>query len=287
MRHPDSIAARAPWSARAWACALATTTLVAASPLMAQDFTLGAGFTPDPQTAGGLTGGTGQASRFGQQCTGSISGTPDHRIRVTSALGLRLSVSSDTDSTLVLVGPSGVFCDDDGAGQLDARIDAQLIPGDYQVYVGHIGRQGNYRLSLTELVGGAGAAGGGGDNGARYRDFSLGAGFMPDPQTATGATGGGTQASRFGSHCVGAIDSTPDHRLTITSTVTLDIRVDSTTDSSLVIVGPGKVLCDDDGGQMLDARITDVFRPGAYEIYVGHLGSVGEYTLSITEGDGR
>lgn len=265
--------------------------LAAATPLAAaQNFTLGAGFTPDPQTASGLTGGNGQASRFGQHCAGSISGTPDHRITVTSPLGLRLSVDSDTDSTLVLVGPAGVFCDDDGGDQLDARIDAQLIPGDYQVYVGHIGRQGNYRLSLTELLGSAGGTGGaagGGNNGGRYRDFTLGAGFMPDPQTATGATGGSTQASRFGSHCVGAIDSTPDHRLTITSTVTLDITVDSTTDSSLVIVGPGKVLCDDDGGQMLDARVTDVFRPGAYEIYVGHLGSVGEYTLRITEGEGR
>jgi len=52
-----------------------------------------------------------------------------------------------------------------------------------------------------------------------------------------------------------------------------------------VITGPGKVLCDDDGGGMLDARVRDVFRPGEYGIYVGHLGTAGEYTLTITEAD--
>lgn len=255
---------------------LLTCLLLVAPPAPAQrysDFTVGAGFRPDPQIGTGRTGGDGHASRFGPGCVGRISDTPDHRIQVTSALGLRLSVSSDTDSTLALVGPAGVFCDDDSGGRLDARIDARLTPGQYAVYVGHMERAGDYRLSLSELPGRASP------------DFVLGAGFLPDPRTATGITGGGVDASRHGAHCAGMIAAAPDHRLTITSTVVLDIAVESATDSSLVILGPGKALCDDDGGQGLDARIVEAFRPGEYAIHVGHIGEPAAYTLTIREGD--
>lgn len=261
---------------------LATALIACASgPAAAQaynNFILGAGFTPDPQTGNGDTGGPTQASRFGPHCLGVIDNTPDHTIRVTSPLDLRLAVESTTDSTLVVVGPAGVFCDDDSAGQLDAQVDARLTPGDYAVYVGHIDQPGRYTLTLTE---GAGAAAGG--HGGQYANFRLGAGFTPDPQIGTGSTGGGIDASRYGAHCTGMIDSTPDHRLSITSTVTLRLTVDSTTDSSLVVTGPGKVLCDDDGAGALDAQIVDTFRPGEYEIYVGHLGQAGSYRLEISE----
>lgn len=77
---------------------------------------------------------------------------------------------------------------------------------------------------------------------------------------------GGIQASRYGAQCAGMIDSTP-----------------STTDSSLVVTGPGKVLCDDDDAGALDAAVVDTFRPGDYEIYVGHLGQAGTYRLEISE----
>ena len=239
-------------------------------------FVLGAGFTPDPQTGHGQTGGSTQASRFGPQCAGMIHDTPDHTLKVTSALDLRFSVDSTTDSTLVVVGPAGVFCDDDGGDQLDARIEARLTPGDYAVYVGHIDAPGRYTLTLSEAAPGAAAGG-------QYANFRLGAGFTPDPQVGTGATGGGVQASTYGAHCAGMIDSTPDHRMTITSTVTLRLAVTSTTDSSLVVRGAGKVLCDDDSGGQLDAAVVDSFRPGEYEIYVGHLGQAGEYRLTISE----
>ncbi|MCD9028012.1 hypothetical protein LDO26_07300 [Luteimonas sp. BDR2-5] len=239
--------------------------------------TIGPGFTPDPLRATGTTGGATQASRFGPQCAGAIHSSPDHTIRVTGTVDVRLSTASTTDSTLVVVGPAGVFCDDDGGTQLDAQLDARLTPGDYAVYVGHVERAGSYTLSITENLGGGASSAG------QYGNFTLGAGFTPDPQTGHGQTGGQVDASRYGAHCTGQIDSSPDHRLTITSTVALRISVDSTTDSSLVIKGPGKVLCDDDSGGALDAAVVDTFRPGEYEIYVGHLGNSGSYTLTITE----
>ncbi len=241
--------------------------------------TIGPGFTPDPLRATGTTGGATQASRFGPQCAGAIHSAPDHTLRVTGPVDVRMSTTSSTDSTLVVVGPAGVFCDDDGGEMLDARLDARLTPGEYAVYVGHIERAGSYTLSITENLGGSGGAASAG----QYGNFTLGAGFMPDPQTGRGETGGRVDASTYGAHCTGMIDTSPDHRLTITSTVGLRISVESTTDSSLVIRGPGKVLCDDDSGGALDAAVVDTFRPGEYEIYVGHLGNSGSYTLSITE----
>ncbi|MFC4728407.1 hypothetical protein [Coralloluteibacterium thermophilus] len=257
---------------------VAAALVCASTPALAdyENFTIGAGFTPDPMTGSGQTGGNSDAARFGSRCTGRIDTSPDHTIRVTSTVDVRIRTESTTDSTLVVVGPAGVFCDDDGAGALDAQVDARLTPGDYQVYVGHLGEGGRYTLSISERIGG-------GPEDNRYGDFTLGAGFTPDPQTASGRTGGAVDASTHGSHCTGMIDSTPDHRLTITSPVNLRISVDSTTDSTLVVVGPGKVVCDDDSAGALDARIVDRFQPGEYGIYVGHLGDGGEYTLTISE----
>lgn len=243
-------------------------------------FVLGPGFSPDPQTGQGETGGDTDASRFGPQCRGWIAGVPDHTLRVTAALDLQLAVDSTVDSTLVVVGPGGVFCDDDSNGQLDARIGARLTPGDYAVYVGHLDGAGEYVLTLRE---GLGDTAGADDDARMYANFTLGAGFTPDPQVGTGTTGGSVEASTYGAQCTGMIDATPDHVLTITSTVTLRLAVTSTTDSSLVVRGTGKVLCDDDSGGALDAAIVDTFRPGEYAIYVGQLGAPGEYRLEISE----
>lgn len=56
----------APRAGRAY---LALVLALAAAPALAQDFTLGAGFTPDPQVGTGTTGGDGDASRFGAGCS--------------------------------------------------------------------------------------------------------------------------------------------------------------------------------------------------------------------------
>ncbi|WP_397573106.1 hypothetical protein [Silanimonas sp.] len=94
-----------------------------------RNFSIGSGFTPDPQTGTGTTGGARDAAQaFGGQCSGSIDTTPDHVITVTSAVNLKLYTTSTTDSTLVMRGPSGTFCDDDSRGELDAEINAMLRP---------------------------------------------------------------------------------------------------------------------------------------------------------------
>jgi hypothetical protein len=118
------------------------------------NFTIGAGFLPDPQTGTGTTGGPVDASTYGPGCVGSIDTTPDHTITVTSTVNLKLFVDSDVDSTLVVRGPAGTFCDDDSHGNLDPELNVTLTPGEYHVWVGNFGStQGTYTLTLTENMG--------------------------------------------------------------------------------------------------------------------------------------
>lgn len=106
----------------------------------------------------------------------------------------------------------------------------------------------------------------------------------PDPQRSRGETGGSRDARSYGKACVGTIDTTPDHRLTVTSALNLRIFVESTTDSTLVVVGPNRTWCDDDSHGDLDAEVSGVFAPGQYQIFVGTNGNQnGNYTITLTE----
>lgn len=249
------------------------------------DFQIGAGFTPDPQTGSGTSGGPVQASTFGAGCVGSIDDSPDHQITVTSTVDLKLYALSSVDTTLVVRGPAGTFCDDDSHGGLNPEVNARLTPGVYDVYIGNYDEdsQARYTLTLTENIGGSGGtADAGGEDGPRT--FSLGAGFLPDPTIGRGYTGGEMDAGRFGAGCTGKIHVQPDHVLTITSDVNLHMYVDSNVDSTLVVVGPNGAWCDDDSNGALDAAIRRRFTEGVYQIYIGHLGEdTGRYTLTLTE----
>lgn len=246
------------------------------------DFRIGAGFTPDPQTGSGTSGGPVQASTFGAVCVGSIDDSPDHQITVTSTVDLKLYALSSVDTTLVVRGPAGTFCDDDSHGGLNPEINARLTPGVYDVYVGNYdaGSQARYTLTLTENL--DGNVDTGDEDGPRT--FSLGAGFLPDPTIGRGLTGGEMDAARFGPQCTGKIHVQPDHVLTVTSDVNLHMYVDSTVDATLVVVGPNGAWCDDDSNGSLDPAIRRRFTEGVYQIYIGHLGeSQGRYTLTMTE----
>lgn len=123
---------------------------------------------------------------------------------------------------------------------------------------------------------------------AQYENFNLSPGFLPDPAVGTGVAGGPVDASSLGntSHgpCVGQIDSTPDHVMTLSSSFSyLKVSATSNADTSLVIKGPGGTRCNDDTNG-LDPAISGSWGAGRYEIYIGDVdGRSGSYTLSITE----
>lgn len=267
-----------------WAVAVAAAVLgggacTASASDLYGNFRIGEGFEPDPQRGYGRSGGPVDARQaFGGDCVGDIDDTPDHVIEVTSALDLRLFVNSDDDTTLVVRGPDAVHCDDDSHGGLDPEINVRLEPGRYEVWVGHYdgGVGTDYTLTLTSNPDLKGAA-------ADARTISLGAGFLPDPRTARGTTGGSVRATGRGRGCIGLVSETPNVLLNVTSGVGLDISVESDVDATLLIEGPDGVWCDDDSAGNLDPRLTRWFREGEYRIHVGDHGDSGHYLLSITE----
>jgi len=102
-------------------------------------------------TVSGTPGGEVGASIYGSHCSGYVYREPDHYLRVNDGMGLRLTVSSSVDSVLTVIGPGGIWCDDDGASNLDARVQQYFPKGKYMVYVGKYGEgiEGNYNLTIS------------------------------------------------------------------------------------------------------------------------------------------
>lgn len=101
--------------------------------------TLSAGFTPDPYITEIVIGGTVDGAVFGGNCRGWISDQPDFYLTYSAGTGtLVFQTDATTDTTLIVQDPrGGRFCDDDGGGFPNARVE---IPGPmsgvYQVWIG-------------------------------------------------------------------------------------------------------------------------------------------------------
>lgn len=147
-----------PYKKADWAQGLSTMALVVGlsfipSLAYASDvFDLGAGFMPDPQLGEGVTGGPRAATTtYGMGCAGQIAEAPNHTLDVTSEVDLKIYAVSDSDATLVVVGPNVTLCDDDGHGGLNPEVSAVFTPGRYEVYVGDFNQEAaSYVLTVTE-----------------------------------------------------------------------------------------------------------------------------------------
>lgn len=104
---------------------------------------LAAGFAPNPTTLEGTGGGDRPASEVVNTsntptgpCLGYISETPHEEVILDSNFSnLEMRVESDLDTTLIISGPDGIFCNDDYGGK-DPAIAGAWVPGIYQVWVG-------------------------------------------------------------------------------------------------------------------------------------------------------
>ena len=124
---------------------------------------------------------------------------------------------------------------------------------------------------------------------ASYESFTLAPGFLPDPATGSGTSGGPRNASQFGSTahgpCVGMIDNSPDHVMTLSGNFSyLRVSATSAGDVSLVIQGPdGSYRCNDDAVG-LNPVVEGSWPAGRYNIFVGTVGGTNvPYSLAITE----
>lgn len=111
------------------------------APPLFEDLTLWPASTP--ATARGLSGGPLPAAEaIGREqtptgaCIGFIDDRPDHRIQLGAFFDyLRLEVQSVADTSLVVRGPGGSWCNDNFDG-LNPGIAGQWLAGTYEIWVG-------------------------------------------------------------------------------------------------------------------------------------------------------
>ena len=115
------------------------------------------GFEPDPYTMRGVAAGRIASRQLGMPdaCPGFWTNQPQHVVSLPYGMRyFRVDTISRQDTTLAIVTPDGqVWCDDDGAGNYNARLEGQFPAGTYAVYVGTYqrGRRANYAIQLTEI----------------------------------------------------------------------------------------------------------------------------------------
>lgn len=142
--------------------ASATHTLAQAqtAPPIFGDITIGRKFSPDPMTVRGMSGGSIPAREIAKRvesptgpCTGFVDEAPGHTLQLSSKFDyLKLRIDSPADTTLIVSGPGGTWCNDEFDGQ-NPGIAGEWLPGIYQVWVGSY-KQGKYlpyTLQITEV----------------------------------------------------------------------------------------------------------------------------------------
>lgn len=144
----------------AWAALLGAPILETA-PAIAQAarISLGSGFTPNPTVVQGTGGGTLRAAEVvgvrrtpTGPCLGYVRRSPHQRLTLTNDFSdLELHVTSDTDTTLIVEGPGGIWCNDDSDGH-NPVIRGEWLPGDYSIWVGAYRPQArpSYELSIRD-----------------------------------------------------------------------------------------------------------------------------------------
>jgi hypothetical protein len=124
------------------------------------DITINHKFSPDPLTVRGMSGGSVPASTVGGRsktptgtCTGFVDETADHTLKLTSKFNyLKLQVESPADTTIMIKGPGGTWCNDDFDGK-NPGIVGEWLKGTYQIWVGSYekGKYLPYTLKITEV----------------------------------------------------------------------------------------------------------------------------------------
>lgn len=139
-------------------------TLTQSQPAQAQkifeNVTISPKFSPDPMIIRGISGGSVPASQVAERaetptgpCVGFVDEPPDHTIVLTAFFDyLSLIVESPQDTTIVISGPGGTWCNDDFQGK-NPGIAGQWLPGTYRVWVGSYDKNNYnpYIIRMTEV----------------------------------------------------------------------------------------------------------------------------------------
>jgi hypothetical protein len=137
--------------------ALSLSLVTIAAPARADVVSLSPGFgqTSISGTAGGgtsLRDVAGKGETDTGSCSGFGKGQPDQVLRLNAGFrDLTVVVKSNSDTTIVVKGPGGTWCNDDFQGK-NPGLDGQWKAGEYKVWIGTQGRNQsvNYVLNISQ-----------------------------------------------------------------------------------------------------------------------------------------
>jgi hypothetical protein len=111
-----------------------------------------------PLIAVGIGGGKITAQEISQTentatgyCDGYVQLQPNHLLKLESFFEfLRLEVNSRVDTTILIKGPGGIWCNDD-SGTANPMIEGQWQPGIYQIWIGSYqnNTSNDYQIKVT------------------------------------------------------------------------------------------------------------------------------------------
>lgn len=138
-----------------------TPVVLSSGVLIFEDITLTPNFTPNPAIVRGFSGGeltaeevAGRAETPTGVCTGFVDAEPDHQMTLTSPFQvLSLLIQSTDDTTLIIRGPGGVWCNDTYT-DWNPGIAGQWLSGTYDIWVGSYneGTYHPYVLNFSETL---------------------------------------------------------------------------------------------------------------------------------------
>ncbi|MEA1940654.1 MAG: hypothetical protein U9P68_00250 [Pseudomonadota bacterium] len=260
---------------------------------------LNAGFADDPRTVRVTAGGEVEASRgTSPMCRGQVMEAPDLWVNYAAGdtFDLYVSMESDSDTTLLVQSPDGLWhCDDDTAGDLNPGLRIEdPVPGRYAVWAGRF--SGGAQVPATVYVSELGFLGGVDEPAeldyslpSNYGSAELTAGFAPDPYNVELMAGGDVDVNEaLGRNCRGFATTAPDFDITYTpGDFDLYISATSGGDATLAVNAPdGSWWCDDDSAGSLNPGIRfDNPMEGRYDIWVGTYseGAPEPATLHVSE----
>lgn len=235
------------------------------------------------QAGGGLEG-----FEFGEGCNGYVADAPDYIINYGGGSDLQITATSDEDTTMTVVTPSGaVLCNDDFGDLNPGMFINDASAGSYAVWVGtYLPIENDFFPNATLRV--AEVSADKTQPSGAITSTSLTAGFTPDPFTTVLAAGGPIDAGTVDGMCNGFIATEPDFELSYTSgSWPLRIYVQSDADTTLLMRTPtGEVMCNDDFDGLNPSLALSNPVSGNYEVFIGTYDPTAgnpNATLAVTE----
>lgn len=121
----------------------------------------GRDFRDDPIVLEGVSGGSIPARQVAGRldtptgaCLGFVERAPDYVLTLTDFFDyLSLRISSPEDTTLVVRGPGGSWCNDDYAGSKNPGLAGQWLAGTYEIWVGSYRDRAYYpyQMQLSQI----------------------------------------------------------------------------------------------------------------------------------------